>query len=437
MLKSVSVVLGSSYGDEGKGITTDYLCSKSEKPLVIRFNGGHQAGHGVHYDDKRHVFSHFGSGTLRGTPTFWSQYCTVNPVGFMNEYNHLKQLGCQPEIYIDNLCPVTTPYDTYFNRGLENIRNRNKKHGTVGVGFGATIERSKTPYKLYAQDLRFPKVLEQKLMAIHSYYLDKINGVLDTELPFSRVDFQESIQRFYDAIKDFVSIVPMITEKEFFSKDNFKYTDLIFEGGQGILLDMDFGFFPNVTYSNTTSKNAMEIINRNRIKVENPAYDSGINFSILPDEYLPAKIYYVIRAYQTRHGNGFMTNETDDLDIKQNPFETNSLNDWQGKFRKGLLDIDMLRYAIQCDLNFSHDQNHNLVITCLDQLNGTLKATRGGQQIEIDTYRDLANQISWPELDEIIGSYSDQSKDFEVFDNLSVITKDKPLLKTMKENVGS
>ena len=63
------ILLGSSFGDEGKGIITDYMCNISTQPLVVRFSGGHNAGHTVVVDDKKHVFSHFGSGTLRGAPT--------------------------------------------------------------------------------------------------------------------------------------------------------------------------------------------------------------------------------------------------------------------------------------------------------------------------------------------------------------------------------
>ena len=70
------VIIGLGFGDEGKGLITDYFCSKLKNPLVIRFSGGHQVGHTVIYNDIRHMFSNFGSGTLRNIPTYWSKFCT-------------------------------------------------------------------------------------------------------------------------------------------------------------------------------------------------------------------------------------------------------------------------------------------------------------------------------------------------------------------------
>ena len=71
---SHSIVIGLGFGDEGKGITTSYLCKKLEgTKIVVRFNGGHQAGHTVVFNGKRHIFSSWGSGTLQGIPTYWSE----------------------------------------------------------------------------------------------------------------------------------------------------------------------------------------------------------------------------------------------------------------------------------------------------------------------------------------------------------------------------
>src|SRR5690606_12238557 len=104
-------VIGIGFGDEGKGITTDFLCSRSRNPIVVRFSGGHQAGHTVVLNGVRHVFSNFGSGTLRGAPTYWAKYCTVNPIGIINELDSLIKKGITPKLYIDEKCPITTPYD--------------------------------------------------------------------------------------------------------------------------------------------------------------------------------------------------------------------------------------------------------------------------------------------------------------------------------------
>jgi len=90
MRKKACIVVGLGYGDEGKGLTTDFLCGQSKFPLVIRFNGGHQAGHTVvTKDGVRHVFSSFGAGTLRNAPTYWSRYCTFSPAYLLYELESL------------------------------------------------------------------------------------------------------------------------------------------------------------------------------------------------------------------------------------------------------------------------------------------------------------------------------------------------------------
>ena len=94
MIMQTNIILGLGYGDEGKGKTTAWLAGQSESPLVIRFSAGHQAGQTVVNDrGQRHVFSNFGSGTFSGVPTYWSAYCTFNPVVYHHEQRALQALG--------------------------------------------------------------------------------------------------------------------------------------------------------------------------------------------------------------------------------------------------------------------------------------------------------------------------------------------------------
>lgn len=353
------IILGLGYGDEGKGKTTAWLAEQSEAPLVIRFSAGHQAGHTVVNDrGQRHVFSNFGAGTFSGAPTYWSAYCTFNPVAYHNELRALEGLGIEPQAFIDALAMVTTPYDIFFNRQRELIH----RHGSCGLGVGATMTRNESPYKLYVQDLLYPLVLEQKLQAIRQYYRDKSGEDVDWLLAADQavIDFLQSTA----AIRGNLSIV---REKPFFSDLN-TYDHLIFEGTQGILLDMDHGFFPNVTYAYTTSRNAMELIER-----------YGLPYPT---------VYYITRAYQTRHGNGFLSNEHLPLDYIPNSKETNQYNPWQGAQRVAPLDIDLLNYALDSDLNYSSlAKDRRLVVTCLDQILGGIPAT---EQECLDHYVSVA-----------------------------------------------
>lgn len=337
----MDIVLGLGFGDEGKGITTSFLCSRNKLAwggsLVVRFSGGQQAGHTVVHNGERHIFSNFGSGTLQGNPTYWSEYCTFSPIGVLNEYNALKEIkGLTPKLYVNPLAPVTTPFDRHFNCTTE----KNNNHGSCGVGVGATIQRQEDYYKLFVQDLFHPAVLFQKLINIRSYY-ERMGFSADTDL--------EDFLYVIDKVKEIITIN---------NGDIMKGSWVIFEGSQGILLDQDFGFFPNVTRSNTTSKNAFELIKKHDLP------------------YL-TNIFYITRAYQTRHGNGYMTNEgiSGELKLTNTENETNVTNEYQGDFRRSVLDLDLLKYALQCDSNFSSETKKNLVITCIDQVGELIPVT--------------------------------------------------------------
>ena len=325
-----NIVIGAGYGDEAKGKLTSFLCDGNIKnPMVVRFNGGHQAGHTVSYNGIKHVFSSFGAGTLQNVPTYWSKYCTFFPTAAINEFNVLKNKSNKltPTLYLHPLCPVTTPYDVEYNKRLEKVI----RHGSVGVGFGATISRHEKFYKLYVQDLFYPAILKEKL-----------NNIADNYYCTERIDCSEFIEDVEEIIKHI-----KLSDESILLNHN-----LIFEGAQGILLDQDFGFFPNVTRSNTTSKNALEIIN-----LLKTTYNVDIDI----------EIYYATRAYQTRHGNGFMSREGD-IVLKNNENETNKTHEFQGNFRTGSFDIDMFNYAVSCDGNFSKGIKKNIYISCLDQV---------------------------------------------------------------------
>lgn len=325
------IVIGLGFGDEGKGLTTSYLCSKSKNPLVVRFNGGHQAGHTVIHNGHRHVFSSLGSGTLQGAPSYFSHYCTFYPTAFLNEYYILgTDAGITPRVILNPLCPVTTPYDVAYNKKIEDDRGT-LRHGSVGVGFGATLQRQEDFFKLYVQDLKYPKIVKAKLNNIAKHY-----------------GFELDCTDFLRDIKQAMSIVEILDYDQIKNVDD--RWDLIFEGAQGVLLDQDFGFFPNVTRSNTTSKNALDVWSKMR--------------SDFDDEY--PEIYYVTRSYQTRHGAGFMSDESD-IPLTNNENETNVTQQYQEEFRTGWLDPEMINYAIRCDNNFSRGLKKNLIITCMDQ----------------------------------------------------------------------
>ena len=356
---TTKIVIGAGFGDEGKGMFTNYLCSlfSNNKDLVVRFNGGQQAGHTVVKNNFRHVFSSFGSGTLNGNNTYWSKHCTINPQSLLNELAILLVNKISPLVYIDSKCPITTPLDINYNK-LAEFEN---KHGSCGVGFGATIERELNLYSLTFEDLFFPSILKMKLEGIREYYNNKTE--MKDYLRFGEIDFKEFIE---DCL--LITGSPYI-KKTYEIPENYEY---IFEGAQGLLLDQNYGFYPNVTWSDTGTKNILN------------------SFSKCLDEN--TEVYLVSRAYQTRHGNGFMTNENIPHNITPNIRETNIKNA-QGDFRRTLLDVSLLEYAIKKDDYIRSTKNLNLVITCLDHIKNELRFTYKNKILSFSNENEYIEKI--------------------------------------------
>ncbi|HMW43766.1 MAG TPA: adenylosuccinate synthetase, partial [Plasticicumulans sp.] len=166
-------VIGAGYGDEGKGAATDRLAAMlGPRALVVRHNGGAQAGHTVVAPDgRRHVFGHVGSGSFAGVPGYLSEYFVASPILCLRELAALASLGVQPQLYVDAGCAVTTPYDMLLNQAVEAARGAGR-HGSCGVGFGETIERhGHAGFALTIADLRKPVRLRERLEAIRRDWL--------------------------------------------------------------------------------------------------------------------------------------------------------------------------------------------------------------------------------------------------------------------------
>ena len=339
-MNKAKAVIGLGFGDEGKGVTTNILCLQNPEALVVRYSGGQQAGHTVITEDLRHVFSNFGSGTLSGNDTYWSPYCTVDPVGVYNELQILLAKGITPQLYIDGKCPITTLLDKEVNQ------INDKENGTCGVGVGTTLQREKDHYSLLFEDLFNPEVLKIKLGLIEDYY----NMTTTNEMFLYCCNYLVKSTR--------VKLVYGIP----------KNRDLIFEGSQGLLLDQNYGFFPHVTRSNTGSPNILDMA------------------------HIP-EFYCVTRAYQTRHGNGPMTNLEHRHNLNLNPYETNVNNEFQGNFKVSLLDVSLLEYGIMKDGTISRHRD-NLVITCMDQVEDDYRFTYKGEIITSTSEAEFVGKIN-------------------------------------------
>ena len=333
------IVVGAGFGDEGKGNFVNYLCSTTKNPIVIRFSGGQQAGHTVIHNGLKHVFSNYCSGALQGINSYFAEDTSFYLNTIVKEKKVLEEKGISPNLYVHPLAKMTTPYDVAYGKA----REKELRHGSCGLGIGSTMTRhNDTGYKLYAVDLLHKSLAIEKLINISKYY-DALAFKNSKEFYENYKKIEKEQESFF--ITNFNNDLPFeIVDYRLLSL----YDTLIFEGSQGIMLDQNHGIFPNVTYANTTSKNALDICKK---------IDANVK-----------EIYYITRSYQTRHGNGWMSSNFP-INITNNDEEINTPNSWQGSLRTTKLDIDLIKYALTIDRAY-HSQyiNKHLVVTCLDQI---------------------------------------------------------------------
>ncbi len=326
MKSCAHAVIGANYGDEGKGLMTDYLCVRERAELVVRFNGGAQAGHTVVTPNgARHVFHHHGSGGLLGVPTFLSKYFVVNPILFDKEFVAEPMLT-----YVDPYALVTTPFDMLINQALENAR-KVSKHGSCGVGINETMQRSKLPkFRLQVSEM-----LSRPVYALVAQYAeDRAKELgLGALLPFER--HWEAV--YFDFAEKFlqrVIVTPTPPGKV-----------IVFEGAQGLMLDQNSPDFPHVTHSNTGIKNVIRL-----------CQDLGVD---------TLHTTYVTRSYLTRHGAGPLPGEV--VPVPEFVIDpTNVDHEFQGRLRYAPLDVLALERRILHDVG-GHSRHMDVAMTCLDQ----------------------------------------------------------------------
>jgi len=375
-MKNVSVVIGSLFGDEGKGHMVD-ICANKPSTVNIRFNGGAQAGHTVVTPDgKQHVFRHFGSGTFLGAITYLSEEFIVNTFAFEQERLELEEkFNITPIVHANPNCIVTTLWDIYINQIVETLRGDNR-HGSCGMGIDETVRRSDNiEYKITVMDLLSPSKLITKLEKIQNEYipirLKNRHHISIDDIPpkfVAKLLDKENIDMFMFYAKEFISNVQIMDTSVIQRWDN-----VVFEGAQGLLLDQNCDEFrPHLTTSNTGIKNVMKIL-------------SEIGYTEKPD------LYYMTRCYMTRHGAGPFP------ELGKKPYlkiedPTNLPNEFQGTLRFGILDVDWLTRAINKDLtNLTLPANIYVTFTCVDQLddiakyhiNNTLEALEKTQFINV------------------------------------------------------
>ena len=332
------IVIDLGFGDSGKGLLTDFLVRRLHANVIVRYNGGAQAGHNVVTSDGRHhTFSQFGSGTfIPGVRTYLSRHVVIHPTALLLEGDALQKLGIYDSfsrIRISDQSLVITPFHQAVNRIREILRGANR-HGSCGVGVGETVadSRAAPEQSILAGDLIHPETLRKKLTIIREYKLEQIAALCKHIPSGTQLEKEYRVFERKDLIDLWISAVSRIGQLNLIAADEVledwlhKTENVIFEGAQGVLLDEDVGFHPYTTWSWCTSENAIQLVNE-----------------VMPDSQISR--IGVMRAYAVRHGPGPLPTETHELNSLIS--EHNRHGEWQGNVRYGWFDAVMARYALQ------------------------------------------------------------------------------------------
>ncbi|MBR2522889.1 MAG: adenylosuccinate synthetase [Clostridiales bacterium] len=363
---SVYVIIGRNFGDEGKGLATDCFAAMSSRKgrscIVIRHNGGAQAGHTVDLRDKRFIFHQISSGSFRGADTYWSDTFMPDLYKLSEEYDGFSRMyGSSPAIFSSpDACPVLID-DVLINQMLETNRGDNR-HGSCGMGIDEAARRIRTgTFALTVKDIKHmsPDGIYHELRRIRNEY---------TRMRLSELGIDQSMPGEYlellndgNVLRNYADMMNVGSElidlKDPVITDG--YDVKIFEGAQGLLLDQNnIRFAPHLTTSNTGLTNPSAFI----------------------DEYLSdndVEVIYVARTYVTRHGNGPLPFEGE-LDLKAED-ETNVFNEWQGSIRYAPYGgIEDLKLPVS-------GYKDSLMITHLNETEGRLLTVNGS--LSMDTVR--------------------------------------------------
>jgi len=346
------VVVGSQWGDEGKGKIVDFLSEKFD--IIVRFQGGHNAGHTVKMDGKKFVLHLIPTGILH-----LSKVCAigngvvVNIPALIKEIESLKKEGISTEgrLFISNRAHIIMPYHSIADNKDE-ARKKSGKIGTTGRGIGPAYSSKSSRNGIRVAELLNPRLLKEKIaLNVKEYKADGYEGNVDS--------LYNEYMGYAERLKDTFTDVSVLVDKGI--KEGKK---VLFEGAQGTLLDVDHGTYPYVTSSNSIAGGAC----------------TGVGIG-------PTKIDGVVgitKAYTTRVGNG--------------PFPTEVSGETEEKFREvggeygattgrprrcGWLDLPALRYAVRVN------GMERMVITKLDVLDSfeTIKVCTAylwkGKRIEV------------------------------------------------------
>lgn len=347
------VVLGTQWGDEGKGKVVDLLTDRAT--YVVRYQGGHNAGHTLVIDGEKTVLHLIPSGVLRdNVKCVIGNGVVLSPEALLKEMNMLQEKGIPvtERLMISEACPLILPYHIALDQAREQARG-NKAIGTTGRGIGPAYEDKVARRGLRVGDLFCAESFAAKLKEVMEYH----NFALQHYYKAEPVNYDQVLQDALSIADTLKSMVVDVTDM--LDKAHYRGDKIMFEGAQGTLLDIDHGTYPYVTSSNTTVGGVA----------------TGAGFGPLKLDY----VLGIVKAYTTRVGSGPFPTELDDevgqhLGVKGHEFGATTGR----KRRTGWFDAVAIKRAVQIN------SITGFCLTKLDVMDGleSIKICVGYKQID-------------------------------------------------------
>ena len=324
-------VIGKNFGDEGKGFTCSRLASSLKNALIIKHNGGGQAGHTVEDPEGKWRFIHhqIGAGAEYHVPTLFADSFMPDLFQLGKEVKEFTELfGFQPILYSEKNARITTIDDVLLNMGAELARGKNR-HGSCGMGIEECVQRNAAGYGITVEELATwsNQELLDRLKHIRKEYTERRAEILGIQAPASSKAMRQSnlmnpyyemlnnervLENFVEEVKENVKLLTLVDADRKWLE---KFQHLIFETGQGLLLDQDYeAYAPHLTSSKTGIHNPAIFLEKRGLSLE--------------------EAIYVTRPYVTRHGNGPLPCEVNRSELPGVGEDlTNQPNEWQGTLR--------------------------------------------------------------------------------------------------------
>src|SRR6058998_2539546 len=332
-----TVIVGAQWGDEGKGKIVDLLALDSD--LVCRYQGGPNAGHTIVVDGETFKIRQIPSGVLRGKICVIGAGCVVDPEVFLAEVDELESRGVSTDVvHLSGEAHLIMAWHVAIDQASER-RLGKLQIGTTRRGIGPCYADKAARLGIRVQDVLEPKILRQKIevaLAEKNVWLERVYGVEPLELE----ELAERLEAFAQRLRPYVADTSLLVDRALQEG-----REVLLEGGQGTLLDLDHGTYPFVTSSSTVAANAATGIGIGPNRID--------------------RVIGVAKAYVTRVGEGPFPTEIagpDQARLRESGGEYGTVT---GRERRcGWLDLVGLRYAVRLNGMTS------LALTKLDVLSG-------------------------------------------------------------------